>query len=143
MFTDKLGTISGLKAKLSLVPNTTPKFFRPRSVPYALKAAVNDELERLEKSGVLTKVDHSEWAAPIVVVPKQDGNVRIYGDYKVTVNPVLAGDQYPLPRPEDLFATLAGGKLFTTLDLTHAYNQILVDEESRDLLTINVQRGLY
>lgn len=92
---------------------------------------------------MLEKTDHSEWATPIVTVPKKDGRVRICGDYSVTINPVLDVDQYPLPRPTDLFATLAGGKCFTTLDLTNAYNQIVLDEESRKYLTVNTHRGLY
>ena len=50
-------------------------------------------------------------------VPKRDGQVRICRNYKVTINPVLDVDKYPLPRPEDLFATLAGGRYFSTLDL--------------------------
>ena len=52
-------------------------------------------------------------------------------------------DQYPLPKPEDIFATLSGGKKFTTLDLSHAYNQLLLDEESRKYVTINTHKGLY
>ena len=71
---------------------------------------MEQELERLEKAGVLERVDHSDWAAPIVTVPKKDGEVRICGDYKVTVNPVVDVDTYLLLCPEDLFATLAGGK---------------------------------
>ena len=78
-----------------------------------------------------------------MVVPKKDGRVTICGDYKVTVNPALDVNQYPLPRPEDLFATLAGGKQFTTLDLSHAYNQVVLEDSSRKILTINTQRGLY
>ena len=53
--------------------------------------------------------------------------MRICGDYKVTINPAIDIDQYPLPRPEDRFATLAGGKYLTTLDLSHAYNQLEVE----------------
>ena len=63
--------------------------------------------------------------------------MRICGDYKVTVNPALDVNQYPLPRPEDLFATLASGKQFTTLDLSHAYNQLVLEDSSRTFLTIN------
>ena len=123
-----------------MAPGATPKFRPPKPVPYALKPLVEQELDRLEKAGVLERVTHSDWAAPIVTVPKRDGQVRICGDYKVTINPALDVDQYPLPRPEDLFATLAGGKYFSTLDLSHAYNQLVLDES---YLTINTHRGLY
>lgn len=143
VFADELGTIKSHKAKLSVSAEATPRFHRPRSVPYALKSAVEKELDRLESMGVLEHVDFSEWAAPIVVVPKKDGKVRICGDYKVTINPFLDVDQYPLPRPEDLFATLAGGTCFSTLDLSHAYNQLVLEEDSRKFLTINTHRGLY
>ena len=65
------------------------------------------ELEPLEKEGVIEKIMHSHWAAPIVPVSKGDENLRICGDYKVTINPMLEVDQYPLPKPDDLFASLA------------------------------------
>ena len=81
--------------------------------------------------------------APIVAVPKKDGKFRICGDYKVTVNPVLQVDQYPLPKPEDLFATLAGGKKFTTLGLSQTYLQLELDEQSSQYTTINTHKGLY
>ena len=58
---------------------------------------------------MIEKTNYSNWAAPIVAVPKPNGTVRICGDYKVTVNPVLQVDQYPVPKAEDLFASLADG----------------------------------
>ena len=66
------------------------------------------------KRVLLKKVAHCAWAAPIVAIPKKDGTIRICGDYKVTVNPELDIDQYyPIPRPDDLMATLAGGQKIT------------------------------
>ena len=70
----------------------TPKFFKPRTIPFAIKVAVGKELDRLEQ-GIIRKVDHSEWAAPIVVVAKKDGRFRLCGDYKVTINQALSIDQ--------------------------------------------------
>ena len=94
--------------------------------------------------GVLEKVVHSEWATPLVVLPKPNGRFRICGDFKVTLNPSLVVDQYPLPTPQDMFATLAGGKEFTTLDLAQAYLQLELDETTQKLYSVvNTQKGLY
>ena len=81
--------------------------------------------------------------APIVVVPKADKSIRICGDYKVTINSQLEVETYPLPNTEDLFATLAGGKWFSKLDLSHAYQQLRLDKDSEQYLTINTDRRLY
>ena len=143
VFQDGLGTITPFKAQLAVAPSAVPRFHRPQPVPYALRPLVELELDRLGKTGVLKPVSHSDWAVAIVTVPKRDGKVRICGDYKVTVNPALDVDQYPLPRPEDLFATLAGGKYFSTMDFSHAYNQLPLDDNARKFLTINTHRGLY
>ena len=59
----------------------------------------------------------------------------------MTVNPSLDVDQYPLP--EDLFATLANGKTFSELDLSQAYQQMVLEEESARCSTINTHLGLY
>ena len=143
VFKEGLGTVKGCQVKLSVKEGAKPKFFKPRSVPFALKEAIEKDLDRLEQLGVVTKVNYSEWAAPIVVVPKPDGSVRICGDYKVTINPVLEVDHYPLPTPEDLFATVAGAKCFSKLDLSQAYQQVELKEESRKFVTVSTHRGLY
>ena len=137
VFQIELGTLKGIQAKLVVPGDTAPKFFKPRSVPYAIRGAIEKDLERLETLGVIEKVNYSDWAAPIVPVPKAFGSVRICGDHKVTVNPVLQVDQHPVPKIEDLFASLAGGKKFTKLDLSHAYQQVLLELESRKYVTIN------
>ena len=143
VFQSGLGTITPMRAHLMLAEGATPKFKPPRTVPFAIREAVEKELDRLEAEGILQRVDYSAWAAPIVPVHKKDGTIRVCGDYKLTVNPYLLVDQYPLPNTSDLLSSLAGGKRFTKLDLTSAYQQMMLDEESAQLLTINTQKGLY
>ena len=143
VFKDDLGTVKGLKAKIHVDPEATPLYRKARSVPLALKEKIETELERLQAQGIIEPVQFSEWAAPIVPVIKSDGSVRICGDYKVTVNRVAKIDKYPLPLIDDLFASLAGGKRFTKLDLSHAYQQIELDEQSRQYVTISTHKGLF
>lgn len=74
---------------------------------------------------------------------QQDGSVRICGDYKITVYRALKSEVYPLPRIDELFAALAGGERFSKLDLSHAYQQLVLDDESQMLVTINTHKGLF
>jgi len=113
-------------------------------VPYALKDKVEQELCRLESNDLIVKVERSKWAAaPIVVVPKANGSIRICGDYKVTINKVVVDTCYPVPTTENLFAKLAGCKVFTKLDLSNAYQQLDLSEESKEYLTVNAHKGLF
>ena len=116
VFSEELGTMKEFRAKLVVKPASRPWFHRPHSVLYALKGAIEKELDHLEETGVIEKVAHAEWAAPIVAVLKWDGTVPLCGDHKVTVNKELDIDQYPLPRPEDLMTSLTGGQKFSKLD---------------------------
>ena len=119
LFKEGLGTVEPYRATRHVDPNATPRFFKPRPVPFAIKDAIGHELDRMDKQGAVEKVDHSEWAAMIVAVPKKDLTFCICGDYKVSMNQALAVDQYPLLKPDDLFATLAGGKVFTKLTCSY------------------------
>ena len=143
MFDGGLGTIKGVTAHLKLKANATPKFFKPRPVPFALKEKIAEELKRLERLGVLEKVEFSDWASPIVPVLKPDGTVRICGDYKVTINPELDVPEYLIPTAEELFTQLNGGEKFSKLDLSSAYQQVLLDEESKQYVTTNTHMGLF
>ena len=69
------GPIKGVSAHLKLKENAVPQLFKPRPVLFALKEKIADELQRLEKIGVLEKVEFSDWATLIIPVLKPDGNV--------------------------------------------------------------------
>lgn len=143
VFSKDLGLIKGPPATLQLKEGAVPKFCKARSIPYALRDRVTQELDRLVAIGVLSPVQHSDWATPIVPVLKKDGTVRICGDFKATLNPACTVEQYPLPVIEDMFASLNGGEYFSILDLRDAYNQVPLDEAARKLCVINTHRGLF
>uniref|UniRef100_H3AL86 ribonuclease H n=1 Tax=Latimeria chalumnae TaxID=7897 RepID=H3AL86_LATCH len=141
---DSLGTLKGVKGHFQVDPEAKPRFFKPRSIPYMLHEKVNAELERLQKEGIIEPVEFADWAAPIVPVLTADRKtVRICGDFKTTVNRIAKVNSYPLPRIEDLYAKLSGGKKFTKLDLKNVYLQIELEEDSKKFVTINTQRGLF
>ena len=99
MFEDTLGTIKDYTAVLRVKESVSPQFHQPRIVPFTIWEAIGRELDRLEQSGIIEKIDFAQWAAPIVPVPKGDGYFRICGDYKVTINEALEVDQHPMPKP--------------------------------------------
>ena len=67
------------QATLKVRMGTTPVFHRPRLILFAVKDAVDKELEHFKQAGIVEKVTHSDWSAPIVVVPKVDGQIRLCG----------------------------------------------------------------
>ena len=96
VFRDELGKVTTTTAKIHVDADAQPRFHKPRLVPYAMREKVDQELQRLEERGIIEPVEFSEWAAPIVPVVKEDGSIRICGDYRATVNQVAKLDTYPL-----------------------------------------------
>ncbi|XP_062541114.1 uncharacterized protein K02A2.6-like [Armigeres subalbatus] len=143
VFNQSLGHCNKTKVKLFLKPNAKPVFCSKRPVPFNTISLVDEELTRLQSLGIITPIDFSEWAAPIVAVRKPNGKVRICADYSTGLNEALEGNHYPLPTPEEIFAQLNGSVVFSIIDLSDAYLQVEVDEESKKLLTINTHRGLF
>ena len=143
LFTESYEGMKGLEAHITTRGDARPVFVKARRVPYALNEQIERELDKLEKNGVIKKTDRSCWASPIVVVPKADNTVRICGDYKSTINQSVEDEQYVLPTTQDLYTALVGSKVFSKLDLSHAYAQLNVDRESQEYLTIATHKGLY
>ena len=80
-----------------------------QSIPLALKDKIEADLDRMEKLAIIEKVDaYIRVGFSTAPVMKADGLVRHCGDYKVTINPYLDMNQHPLPKPDELFATLSG-----------------------------------
>ncbi|XP_045449691.1 uncharacterized protein K02A2.6-like [Melitaea cinxia] len=142
VFADGLGRFTGGQVSIRVREGARPVFMRARPLAYALREPVERALEQLVRDDILTPVDHSDWATPIVPVVKKDGTIRICADFKLTLNKVLEVDRYPLPKVEDLLARLHGGERFSKIDLSQAYAQLELDH-TRKYAVINTHKGLF
>ncbi|UYV65143.1 K02A2.6-like, partial [Cordylochernes scorpioides] len=142
LFVETTEPIKGFTFSVNMC-DVKPIFHKARPVPFAIRPAVTEALDKMVAKGYLCEVASSKWATPVVVVPKKNKEIRICCDFKVTLNKYLDTAAYPLPTQQDLFSTLAKGKYFSKLDLRNAYLQLEVDPGTRPLLTINTHKGLF
>jgi len=98
--------------RIHVSADAQPLFHKARPVPYMMRSMIECELDRLQSEGIISPVEYSDWAAPIIPPLKVDGTVRICGDDKMSINHYSKLDGYPLPKAEDLFTTLMGGQTF-------------------------------
>lgn len=144
LFKSELGAIKNERIKLELKEaNVKPIFIKPRPIPYAFKDKVNAELKKLEADGVITKTENSNWGTPLVPVLRENGSLRLCANYKITINKYLKDVNHPLPRIDDIFTALQGGEKFSKLDLRNAFNQLILDENTSELLAWSTPMGIY
>ena len=79
----------------------------------------------------------------MVQVSKRDGHLCLCVDYKVVVNPSLDVGKYPRPKPKNMFSNLSKGESSLLPIWLRDYNQLLLDEESRQYVPVNMHKGLY
>ena len=83
LFRCEPGCLKGYDAHIQIEEGAKPVFCKARPLPFAEKVRIEAELQKLESQGIIEKVVHSDWAAPIVPVVKPTGAIRLCGDYKV------------------------------------------------------------
>ena len=128
---------------LKLDENATPVFMKARTVPVRYRKLVKIELDRLENSGVISRVFESDWASPMVCVMKPNGQLRLCGDYSATLNKNMRTFQYPLPSVEYVTSCIGNSKVYSVCDLQNAYLQLKLSGQSKGLTTLNTPEGLY
>ncbi len=77
-------------------------FHKSHSMPFASIEKINQELDRLENVGILSKTEYNQWAAHVVYVKKKSGEIRVCADFSTGLNTALEDFHYPLPSPEEV-----------------------------------------
>jgi len=118
-----------------------PVHQRRRELSQTIRALAAEEFKQLEDAGIIRR-SSSPWAAPLQIVKKKDGTLRICGDYR-GLNKVTIPDSYPMPLITDLLQRFAGCTVFSSLDLSKAYHQIPMDTNSIQKTAVTTPFGLY
>jgi hypothetical protein len=104
---------------------------------------VEEELQRMLRSGIITEVtEATDWCAPMVLVEKKNGKVRIYVDFK-KLNEAVKHEKFILPTLEDIAPQLSVACVFITLDASSGFWQILLDASCRKLTTFITPVGRF
>ena len=123
-------------------PNCKPYHARPYPVPHSQEQKLRDEVSRLEKYGVLRKINRSEWASPMFTIPKPDGSLRSLADLR-ELNKRIKRKPYPLPKISDLLQKLEGFTWATSLDLNMGYYHLTLTPDASKLCTVVLPWGKY
>lgn len=112
-----------------------------RRVPLALEGKVDELVEKLLEQNIIRQ-SQSPWNAPIVVVRKKNGDIRMCLDYRrlnaVTIRPV-----FPIPDSVQLFDTLEGSKYFSSLDLSQGYYQVPMHKDDMKKTAFTTRQGQF
>lgn len=143
VFSETLGAYKGPLITLPIDPKIPPVRHKARNVPLAMRPKIDAALDKLLEEGVIEPISNPTWSTPVVPIIKSSGDVRLCGDYKVTLNKAMADHVYPIPSINHLLSNLKGGGYYAKIDLAQAYLQLLVDENSAEAQTIITHRGAY
>ena len=106
--------------KIDLVDGAVPP---PISVMYSLSPTEQEALREFVDENLrlgFIRPSNSQHGAPVMFVRKKDGSLRLCVDFR-GLNKISKKDRYPLPLISDLLATAGKARIYTTLDLRHAY----------------------
>ncbi len=113
----------------------------PRQVPVGIRKDVENELEKMSKSGVIVRSE-AGWASPMVPVRKKDGSMRVCVDYR-ELNARTPLRRFWLPSLVEIMEKVGPSSCLSKLDLTAGFHQIEVDEESMPLTSFVCPMGKY
>ena len=112
-----------------------------RRIPPHQLQEVQEHIKGLLAQNVIVE-SHSPYAAPVVIVRKKDGGIRLCVDYR-RLNAKTIGDAYPLPRIQESFDALVGAQFFSTLDLASGYHQIAMHPDDQHKTAFVTPMGLF
>ncbi|XP_075481252.1 uncharacterized protein LOC142521964 [Primulina tabacum] len=127
-----------IEFSIELSPGAMPKSKTPyQMAPAELKIQLQELVDRK-----YIQPSSSPWGAPVLIVKKKDGTLRLCIDCR-DLNNVTIKNKYPIPRIDELFDALQGSKVYSKLDLRQGYYQLRIRQEDIHKTAINTRYGHY
>ena len=137
------GTLRNIEYKVELRDDAKPFAPPARRLPPGILPAVQAELNRLQKEGIIEEIEEpTEWCAPMVVALKKDKSVRLCTDLRV-LNKNVKRHQYQMPTLDEISARLHGSSVFSKVDLQSGFQQMPIAEESQKILAFSSPFGRF
>ncbi|KAL0878513.1 hypothetical protein ABMA27_003602 [Loxostege sticticalis] len=138
-----LGCLTDFECDFSLKPDVTPTISPCRRVPFKLQGVLKEELNNLEQTGVICRVEEpTSWVSPLVIVSKKNGQIRLCIDTR-HLNMAIMRPHYQFPTLNEIRSALVGAKYFSTLDANKGYWMLKLSEASSKLCTFITPFGRF
>ena len=135
--------INGIEPLRLEFKETLPQRLKPaaRPIPKELMKSVREEIERLK--GYFWEPSTSSITSPLVVAPKATKPfIRLCGDYRI-INKHIVVFNYPIPNVIRELHKAANFKIFIDLDISNAFHNIRLSEESSRILSVQTTSGQF
>ena len=103
---------------------------------------MKEEFRKQLSIGFISVVEYPEWLANVVTIPKKDGKVKVYVDFR-DLNKASPKDEFPLPHIDMLVDSTAGHSILPFIDGLSGYNKILMALEDMKKTTFIIEWGTY
>ena len=131
---------NGISLKEEAVPVC---LYTPRKVRHPLLPKIKEQLEEIEKLGIISAVSEpTEWCLGMVIVPKPGNKVMICVDL-THLNKAVKRETHPMTLVDGNLAKLQGSQIFSKLDANSGFWQIPLDQSSRLYTTFVTPFGRY
>jgi len=141
LWSGHLGSIKATEHQIELKPGSKPVRLNPYPMRPRSRELIKAHVDRMLKLEVI-EPSQSEWASPVVLIPKPDGSPRFCIDYR-QLNERTVRDSYPSPRMDECRDSLGDAQFFSTLDCNAGYWQIPLAEEDKPKTAFSCHCGTF
>ena len=124
------------------VTDDTPCYQPSYRIPESMRPAVEAELNKMLKNGIIKYDPFSAWNSNLVIIKKANGKLRVCNNF-INLNKKTVNVQYTMTNPSELLSRVAGARYITKIDLLCAFFQVPLSPESQKYTAFQTPFGTF